>query len=231
MTTFQHAEQVWQTFPALAAGVIVCDQVDRPTDVESVIAEQLAIARQRLDQASESEFLSIQAWRRAYTTMGLKPTQYRCAAEALLRRLRTHGEQPRLHPLVDLCNAISAAHAIPIAVFDLDRVDGNLAVRPAIGTEVYRTFAGDIEHPSAGEIIYADDARHAHSRRWVTRQSGLSGVTAQTRRVLIVAEAVHQTAAYDVAVVMDTIARHAIGRWQPSGPARLLSAADPAVTL
>jgi DNA/RNA-binding domain of Phe-tRNA-synthetase-like protein len=37
--------------------------------------------------------------------MGLKPTQYRCAPEALLRRLRKEGTLPPLHPLVDLCNA------------------------------------------------------------------------------------------------------------------------------
>lgn len=66
----------------------------------------------------ESEFGQIQAWRRAFSQMGLKPTQYRCAAEALLRRLRKEHSLPRLHPLVDLCNAASAAYAIPVAVFD-----------------------------------------------------------------------------------------------------------------
>jgi DNA/RNA-binding domain of Phe-tRNA-synthetase-like protein len=48
--------------------------------------------------------------------MGLKPTQYRCAAESLLRRYRKERFLPRIHPLVDLCNAISLAFAIPVAV-------------------------------------------------------------------------------------------------------------------
>ena len=61
--------------------------------------------------------------------MGLKPTQYRCAAESLLRRLRTQGSLPRLHPLVDLCNAISVAYAIPVAVFDVSKLTGDLEVR------------------------------------------------------------------------------------------------------
>jgi len=38
--------------------------------------------------------------------MGMKPTQYRCASEALLRRYRRDRVLPRVHPLVDLCNAV-----------------------------------------------------------------------------------------------------------------------------
>jgi DNA/RNA-binding domain of Phe-tRNA-synthetase-like protein len=39
----------------------------------------------------------------------MKPTQYRCASEALLRRFRKEGALPRIHPLRDLCNAVSLA--------------------------------------------------------------------------------------------------------------------------
>ena len=130
--------------------------------------------------------------------MGLRPTQFRCASESLLRRIRTHGDMPRVHPLVDLCNAVSAAHAIPIAVLDLDRIEGDLTVKPATGSESFVTFSGDVEHPVAGEIVYSDDAGFAHSRRWVTRQSGRSAIRPSTTRVLIVAEAVHDSADPDV---------------------------------
>jgi DNA/RNA-binding domain of Phe-tRNA-synthetase-like protein len=70
-----------------------------------------AAAAARLDAQPESEFAEIQAWRRAFSQMGLRPTQYRCAAEALLRRFRKERHLPQLHPLVDLCNAASAAYA------------------------------------------------------------------------------------------------------------------------
>lgn len=55
--------------------------------------------------------------------MGLKPTRYRSAAEALLRRFKREDKLPHVHPLVDLCNAVLLAFALPIAVFDLERVD------------------------------------------------------------------------------------------------------------
>ena len=95
----------------------------------------------------------------AYSTMGLKPTQYRCASEALLRRLRKDGSLPKLHPLIDLCNAASVAYAVPVAVFDLDHVKGDLCVRQANGDERYLAFSGTIETPDVGEIIFADDAK------------------------------------------------------------------------
>ncbi len=60
--------------------------------------------------------------------MGLKPTKYRSAAEALLRRFRREGELPRLHSVIDLCNAMSLAFALPVAVFDLAQVDQFLEV-------------------------------------------------------------------------------------------------------
>jgi DNA/RNA-binding domain of Phe-tRNA-synthetase-like protein len=139
-------------------------------------------ATARLAGRPESQFPEIAAWRRAFSQMGLRPTQYRCASEALLRRFRKDGSLPSIHPLVDVCNAVSLAYAIPIAVFDLDQVTGNLTVRHATGTETYATFAGDTETPEAGEVIFADDAGHAHARRWTNRQSGRSAIRPEPSR-------------------------------------------------
>ena len=116
----------------------------------------------------------------AYAKMGLKPTQYRCAAEALLRRFRKEGSLPRLHPLVDLCNAVSVAFAIPVAVLDVARVGWPLEVRYAAGDEDYLTFGGDVEHPDAGEVIFADRAgRVGRMTRWSSsaRPSALRSIT------------------------------------------------------
>ena len=116
--------------------------------------------------------------------MGLKPTQYRCASESLLRRFRKEGSLPRLHPLVDLCNAVSLAFAIPVAALDAGRIAWPLEVRYAAGDEDYLTFGGDTEHPAAGEVIFADQAGQAHARRWTNRQSGRSAVRDATSAVL-----------------------------------------------
>lgn len=228
---FTHSEHVWQRFPRLTAAALIVDSVDHDADVEGAVDGYLTAARERAARMPESELAAISAWRRVYTQMGLKPTQFRSAAESLLRRLRTHGELPRMHPLVDLCNAVSAAHAIPIAVLDLDRVDGDLTVGPATGVETYVTFSGEIEHPAAGEIVYADRAGYAHSRRWVTRQSGRSAIGPRTTRALIVAEAVHDAAELDVDRVLRALTHEIAARWGTTPVHRQLSKDDPGIEL
>lgn len=228
---FTHSEHVWQRFPRLAAAALVVDAVDHDVDVGDTVDAYVAAARERAAGMPESELAAIGAWRRVYAQMGLKPTQFRSAAESLLRRLRTHGELPRMHPLVDLCNAVSTAHAIPIAVLDLDGVDGDLTVGPATGVETYVTFSGEIEHPAAGEIVYADHAGYAHSRRWVSRQSGRSAIGPRTTRALIVAEAVHDAAEADVDRVVSALTQEIAAHWGTAPVHRRLSRVEPGIEL
>ncbi len=202
---FVHTPAIWQTFPELVAGTIHAAGIHDRAAVQIAESRYIAIAKAKLQAGAESDLPAIQAWRRAFGRMGLKPTQYRCAAEALLRRLRKEGNLPPLHPLVDLCNAVSVAYAIPIAVFDLAHVSGNLQVRHAVGDEDYLAFSGEHERPDAGEVIFADDSRHVHARRWCNRQSALSAIRPATSRVLIVAEAMHEAAADDLPALLGAL--------------------------
>jgi DNA/RNA-binding domain of Phe-tRNA-synthetase-like protein len=227
---FQHNDAIWRDFPLLAAGAVVIRGETSNHDVTRQTQRFLDRADVRLRRSSESELPEIQAWRRAFAQMGLKPTQYRCASEALLRRYRKDKTLPHIHPLVDLCNAVSVAYAIPVAVFDLDRVDGNLEVRYAMGTEVYRTFSGETEHPAPGEVIFADDASQAHARRWTNRQSALSAVRPDSTRALIVAEALHDDAVADVTALLDELQHALTVVWAEPGRVARLSSEQPSIT-
>ncbi|MGR8962079.1 B3/B4 domain-containing protein [Rhizobium leguminosarum] len=224
---FSHSDAIWQAFPELRAGALHAGGIHADADVEAAIADFNAIAAARLTQAQEGEFPEIQAWRRGFSRMGLKPTQYRCASEALLRRFRQEHVLPRLHPLIDLCNAISLAFAIPVAVFDAKKIVGDLQVRRARGDETYLTFGGEIEHPEPDEVIFADGGENAHARRWTNRQSGLSAVRATTRSVLIVAEALHASAGDDIARLVETVADALVRHWPAAAKKAMLSPVSP----
>jgi DNA/RNA-binding domain of Phe-tRNA-synthetase-like protein len=208
---FQHSHTIWEAFPTLAAGLLALDDVSPAMQLAGRGAPYVERAQARLAGATESELAEIQAWRRAFSQMGLKPTQYRSAAEALLRRLRREGSLPTLHPLVDLCNALSAAWALPVAVLDLDQIAGFVEVRHADGDERYTAWSGEVEHPDAGEVIFADAGRTVHARRWTFRQSRQSTVGDQTRRALIVSEGLHASAASDVAALIKTLYSELVG--------------------
>ena len=224
---FNHASQIWHEFPQLVPGLLLIDAVEPAADVAARLEPFERRAEARLAAGAESELPEVQAWRRAYSQMGMKPTQYRSAAEALLRRFRREGTLPRLHPLVDLCNAVSLAFALPVAVFDLDGVDGFLEVRRADGDEEYLAFKGEAEHPELNEVIFADAARQVHARRWTFRQGRRSTVSAGTRRALIISEGLHASAAADVAALIDTLSAEITAVWEPPRGRAILSAAAP----
>lgn len=224
---FQHSSEIWREFPELAAGVVHVDGIRSDVPVTSRIAPFNARAEGRLASASEGELPEIQAWRRAFARMGLKPTQYRCASESLLRRFRKEGSLPRIHPLIDLCNAISLAFAIPVAVFDISRVREYLEVRHAAGDEEYLTFSGAVERPAAGEVIFADAAGKAHARRWTNRQSGYSAIQDATTSAVIVMEAMHATADADINELTATIARELSTVWPVTPETAVLSESAP----
>ncbi|GIH99768.1 hypothetical protein Pta02_17770 [Planobispora takensis] len=224
---FQHSDALWSDHPGLVAGAVFATGITPAVSAGARVAEFSAVAGSRLAAGPEAEFPEIRAWRRAFSAMGLKPTQYRCAAESLLRRFRKEHALARLHPLIDLCNAISLAYAIPVAVFDVDRVDGGLEVRHAAGDESYLTFSGETENPEPGEVIFADAAGRAHARRWTNRQSGHSAVRDTTGTVLIVAEAMHEAAASDVPKLVSVIAGELNALWAAVPQTATLSRSAP----
>lgn len=203
---FQHADEIWSRHPSLVVSTMIVDQVRAVRRDPAVIAPPEERTRARLERP-ESEMPEIAAWREAFSRMGLKPTQYRCASEALLRRFRKEGNLPELHPLVDYLNFASMSAGVPIAVFDREKIAGGITVRHARGDERYLTFQGETETPAEGETIFADEEGAAHARRWTHRQSALSAVGPQTDRVLIVSEAHHAGAGSDLAALEQMLAR------------------------
>lgn len=228
---FSHHTELRARFPELAAGVLNANRIRTGVDVTAHLDRFHAIARERIAAAgSESELPEVQAWRRAFSRMGLKPTQYRCASESLLRRLKKEGELPRIHPLIDLCNAVSVAYGIPVAALDVAQVTWPLQVRLAAGDESYLSFGNEVEHPEAGEVSFVDADRRAHARRWTHRQSGLSAVRDATAEVLVVAEALHATAAADVARLTADLAQALRDVWGAEVATAQLTAAHPGFT-
>jgi DNA/RNA-binding domain of Phe-tRNA-synthetase-like protein len=102
---FQYHPAVLERYPNLRAGVILVSGLqNRATPeilVRAYVLEQRSVI-ERIGQTALSEIPSLAAWRAAFRLFGVDPTQYRSAAEALLRRLTKKGDIPVM--LVDLCN-------------------------------------------------------------------------------------------------------------------------------
>lgn len=224
---FCHTSEIWRDYPELVPGVLLIEGITKNADVGPQIARYHEIAESRLASGSEGELPEIQAWRRVFSRMGLKPTQYRCASESLLRRFRKEKSLPQIHPLIDLCNAISLAFAIPVAVFDIAKIADYNEVRYATGAETYLAFSGETENPEPGEVIFADSAARAHARRWTNRQSRYSVVEDGTATILIVAEGMHGSASDDVEKLTAAIADDVNAIWSTAAKTAMLSKSSP----
>ncbi|GGX01849.1 hypothetical protein GCM10010383_34960 [Streptomyces lomondensis] len=80
----------------------------------------------RLDGRAPHEDPHMAAWREAYTAFGAKPSRTRNSAEALAKRALSEAGLPRINLLVDLYNAVSVAHLIPVGGEDIDRIQGGM---------------------------------------------------------------------------------------------------------
>ncbi|MDQ1012352.1 DNA/RNA-binding domain of Phe-tRNA-synthetase-like protein [Streptomyces sp. V4I23] len=144
----------------------------------------------RLDGRAPHEDTHMAAWREAYTAFGAKPSRTRNSAEALARRALADGGLPRINALVDLYNAISVAHLIPVGGEDTDRIAGGMRLVRATGEEPFVTVAGGeegVEHPDAGEVVWCDE-EGVTCRRWNWRQGVRTRLTEDTVNALFLLE-------------------------------------------
>lgn len=202
MTTFCYHPVIVARYPNVIGGVILAEgMTNGPTPDalrEAFFAEQQAVLR-RIGDMPLSQIPSLSAWRGVFRGFGLDPTQYRSAAEALLRRLTKKGDIPSINTLVDLGNLVSIRYALPVAVFDTRALQGAVTVHFADGSERYTTLGeSEEDHPAAGEVVFSDETRLVIARRWCWRQSEPSAAQADTTRALITVEGHHVQARADV---------------------------------
>ena len=229
---FRYDPALLEEFPAIQAGVIhATGLLNDPTPgplLDEYRAEQLS-AVARLEQTPIAEIPSIAAWRRAFSRFGVKPTQYRAAAEALLRRLDKRGDIPSISTLVDIGNLISIRYAMPVAVFDQATIAAPTTVRFADGTEEFTDLgSSEVVHPVAGEVIFADTAGVVSARRWCWRQSDQSATRPSTVEALFVIEGHHSTAGDEIEEALDAMAS-LLETYQPGAETsrHRLNATDP----
>ncbi|MBT2508438.1 cytoplasmic protein [Streptomyces sp. ISL-98] len=158
--------------------------VNGPSDANSSALLDDATRRltERLGSLAPHEDPHMAAWRAAYTAFGTKPSRNRNSAEALAKRALSDAGLPRINLLVDLYNAISVAHLIPVGGEDLDRITGGMRLVRATGEEPFVTVAGGedvVEHPDAGEVVWCDD-EGVTCRRWNWRQGVRTRLTEES---------------------------------------------------
>src|SRR5688500_3936790 len=121
--------------PESCVALVVAEGVD-PTRSVAAIARLLDDAAAAVATPREEDAAAVAVWHTAFAASGVDPAAHPPSIENLLTR--AHAEDvPRVGPVVDLANAISLKHGVPVGAHDLDKVRGDMQVRLARGDEFF----------------------------------------------------------------------------------------------
>lgn len=187
---------VFLRFPTYRLRIVLAFGVrNGPSDSASAALLQSAAkgALERLGGAGLASDARIAGWRDIYRQLGIKASSYPSSVEALLRRAAKGGPTslPCINRLVDVYNAVSLRHGLPVGGEDLDQLSGQLVLRFATGHEpsdVADQPDGSASSPGRDEVIWADDLG-VTCRRWNWRQGRRTRLTEATRNAYFIVEA------------------------------------------
>jgi len=175
--------EVFELRPDYRALLLVIEGLDAaPSNAASdeLIHSAEAHARSLLAAHAVEDLPHIAAWREAYRAFGAKPQRTRNSLEELTRRAAEG--LPRVNALTDIYNAISVLHQVPVGGEDLALYAGPARLVRALGDEDFEAFANGeaiVEHPTAGEVVWRDDAG-VTCRRWNWRQGPRTALSDDT---------------------------------------------------
>ena len=124
----------------------------------------------------------IESVRKAYKALGKDPARYRGSAEALLRRIVAGKGFPQINAVVDSINLVSVESRLPVGLYDLAHVTGDILFRAGRAGETYKGI-GKYDLNLEGLPVFADTAGPHGS---ATSDSERTMVTAQTKEILAI---------------------------------------------
>lgn len=172
----------------VAAGTGLDNETQRPT-IQHKLEEAQAKLKESWSHPNAQSHPHIAAWRQAFQRMGVSGKNYPSAIEALARRVLTGREIALINPFVDLYNAISLSHVVPVGGWDTDDLQGgDILLRLTTGAEPFTELGrSDSTVAAPGEVSYMD-AEELITRHFVWRQAERAKVVPTTTSFFLVSE-------------------------------------------
>ncbi|GBC75190.1 Phenylalanine--tRNA ligase beta subunit [archaeon HR06] len=160
-----------------------CEVKEEGYDYSNLLDELRRKTKLNLDNLKDHP--TIRALRDFYWRIGIDPTKIRPSSEALMRRFLKYGKIPKINNVVDAGNIASLETLIPIGLYDLDKVKGNLTIRFAKEGEEFLDINGEKKLLSSNSIVLSDDLGILHL--FPHRDANRTKITRETTKLLIVA--------------------------------------------
>ncbi|SFA81688.1 MULTISPECIES: B3/4 domain-containing protein [unclassified Bacillus (in: firmicutes)] len=130
------SSEVCSQIPAFKIGVIHYEGIS-VGDSPQMLKGRLQLFQESLyfdlEEKSVNELEGIKEWRQIFKSIGKDPNRYRHSAEALYRRIQKQNYLPSIQSATDLNNFYSLQYQVPIGIYDLTKLSGDIALK--IGQE------------------------------------------------------------------------------------------------
>jgi len=159
MKTIIKSDQIADKIKDLKLGLVEATQIKVLPDDELFEQELLGLItelKEKFQDIAPSNDSVVSATRRMYRQVGWEPTKYRPSSEALIRRLIQGKGLYRINNLVDYGNLVSARFHIPMGLYDLDNVQGDIYIDVGNEGESYEGISKP-KISAGGKIILRDN--------------------------------------------------------------------------
>jgi len=128
----------------------------------------------------------VRAYRELYSKIGLDPDETPPSVQALILRFLKNDQFPNINSVVDAVNLAALESMIPLGVFDIDAVEGEIVLRFSRDGEPFLELGKASAYPlKQGRLVLADDKKILSVFYW--RDSEHQKIRENTKNVAVLA--------------------------------------------
>ncbi len=184
-------DEIRKNYPELRVGGVVAEELSNNEYSEELISftknKFYTFMNKYMTAQKLREHKNIQAWREIYKSFGVKPKKHKPTAEAFLVRVLNEFV-PQINPAVDCYLISETIHLLPIGGYDIDKIEGDIALKYSNGNEEFSGIGSDKEEfTDKGEVVYSDSKRIL-TRRWNYRDCDYCKIDVNSKRIALFVE-------------------------------------------
>lgn len=171
---FKVSKDVFEKLENVCFGVVVAKGINNAKEnsrVSELLSQSIKVIEDNFQDKKIKDLAQIVYYRESFQSLGINPNKFMSSIEAMITRVAKKKGLPNINPIVDIGNAISLKHIVPLGAHDIDMADGDICVRFSKTGDKFIPFGqNEPEHLDDGELIYSV-GEMVKTRRWIWRQS------------------------------------------------------------
>ncbi len=123
------SQELKEKVPGFKLGVIQYSNIE-VSDSPQMVKGRLQLFQENiyfdLEGKNFSDYEGLKEWKDVFKKIGTDPNRYRPSAEALYRRIKKQNYITTIHSAADINNFFSLQYEVPIGIYDLDKINGQI---------------------------------------------------------------------------------------------------------